>query len=124
MVPCNAPWAATPTASGAKAMMIRQNFNRRHSPNRRNTRVDAVIDCDGIDHPAVIVDVSFEGMKLSSPVYLEPGSPIMIEVLQQRIPAIVHWCRSKHLGVHLLERLEGQTLIALENAADELAEYR
>lgn len=105
-------------------MMIRQNFNRRHSPNRRKTQVEAVVDVDGVMHPAIITNVSFEGMKLATPIRLEPGSPIMIEVLQQRIPAIVHWCKSPQIGVHLLERLEGQTLIALENASDDLAAFR
>lgn len=107
-----------------RQMMIRQNFNRRHSPNRRRTRVDAMIDSLGARLPAVILDVSFEGMSLSLPHNLAPGTPITIEVLNQNIPAIVHWSRSRLAGVHLLERLEGQTLIALENADDEWADYR
>lgn len=105
-------------------MMIRQNFNRRHSPNRRRTSVAACVVVDGEVHPAFVVDVSFEGMKLLVPTSLQPGSPIMIEVLRQRIPAIVHWCKDGEAGVHLLERLKGQTLIALENADDDLAEFR
>lgn len=105
-------------------MMISQNFNRRHSPNRRRTQVEARMELDGAAHRAIILDVSFDGMKLSVPVAILPGSPIMIEVLGHRIPAIVHWCRAGHAGIHLLERLEGQTLIALETAADALAEYR
>ena len=105
-------------------MMIRQNFNRRHSPNRRKTRVEAAVESNGARLPAVILNVSFEGMNLSLPHNLAPGTPITIVVMGQRIPAIVHWSRSRHAGVHLLERLEGQTLIALENADDEWAEFR
>ena len=104
--------------------MIHQNFNRRHSPNRRKTRVAAVIELDDMIHPATIRDISFHGMKLSVPIAIEPGSPLTIEVLGRRIPAIVHWSRGGHIGVNLLQRLEGQTLIALETAHDDLAAFR
>ncbi len=63
-------------------------------------------------------------MKLAVPVTVEPGSPVTICVLDQEIPAIVHWFRGGHAGIHLLDRLEGQTLLALENADDELAAFR
>lgn len=79
---------------------------------------------DDLVLPVIIRDISFQGMKISVPNSIEPGSPVAICVLGQRIPAIVHWCRLGHIGVHLLQRLEGQTLIALENADDELAEFR
>lgn len=105
-------------------MMLRQNFNRRHSPNRRKTRVDALVESYGPAMPAVIQNVSFDGMNLALAHNLAPGTPITICVLNQRIPAIVHWCRECVAGVHLLERLAGQTLIALETADDEWAEYR
>ncbi len=105
-------------------MMLSQNFNRRHSPNRRKTRVEAVMDLDGELHPVTIRDVSFEGFKIAVPVPISPGSPLTIHVLGRQIPAIAHWCRRGHAGIHLLERLEGQTLIALENADDALAEFR
>ncbi len=105
-------------------MMMSQSFNRRHSPNRRKTRVEAMMDLDGEMYPVVIRDVSFEGFKLAVPVSIAPGSPVTIHVLDRRIPAIVHWCRRGYAGIHLLERLEGQTLIALETADDALAEFR
>ncbi len=105
-------------------MMMSQNFNRRHSPNRRDTRVPARADVMGAILNATIINVSFDGMRLELSVDLTPGTPITIEVLNQRIPAIVHWCQDKTVGVHLLERLPGQTLIALENAADDLADFR
>ena len=105
-------------------MMMSQNFNRRHSPNRRKTRVAAEMEQDGQIVPVTIRDVSFQGMKLSVPDPIEPGSPITLHVLSHRIPAIVHWSRGGHAGIHLLQRLEGQTLIALENADDELAAFR
>lgn len=105
-------------------MMISRNFNRRHSPNRRKTRVDASMELDGVRHPITIRDVSFEGFKIAVPVSIARGSPIEISVLDRRIPAIVHWCRGGYAGVHLLQRLEGQTLIALENADDALAAFR
>ena len=105
-------------------MMISQNFNRRHSPNRRKTNVEAVMLLDDVSHRVIIRDVSFEGMKLSVPIEILVGSPVTIEVLGHSIPAIVHWYKAGHVGVHLLERLESQTLIALESAADDLADFR
>lgn len=105
-------------------MMMSQNFNRRHSPNRRKTRVEAEMDLDGVIHPIVIRDVSFEGLKLAAAVSIVPGSPVTIILPDHEIPAIVHWCRAGFLGVHLLQRLEGQTLIALETADDALAAFR
>ena len=82
------------------------------------------MDLDGVRYPIVIRDVSFEGFKLAVPVSIVPGSPITIFVLDRHIPAIVHWCRAGYVGVHLLQRLDGQTLIALENADDALAAFR
>lgn len=105
-------------------MKISQNFNRRHSPNRRKTRVEAAVEVDGIRLVGFVVNVSFDGMQLALPHNLQPGSPITIEFLNHRIPAIVHWSKARHAGVHLLERLEGQTLIELESAEDDLADYR
>ncbi|MDJ0639407.1 MAG: PilZ domain-containing protein [Paracoccaceae bacterium] len=105
-------------------MMHSASFNRRHSPNRRKTSVPAEVDMDGARFKAEIRDISFEGMRLSTPIEIDQGTPIAIQALGHTIPAIVHWYRDGEIGVHLLERLEGQTLIALENADDDLAEFR
>lgn len=104
--------------------MHAQGFSRRHSPNRRKTRFAAVIELDGALHPVTIREISFEGMKLAVPIAVTPGSAVAIHVLGGVIPAIVHWCRKGHAGVHLLARLEAWMLIALETAEDELAAYR
>lgn len=105
-------------------MMIRQEFNRRHSPNRRRTHVPAALLADGDRVGAIIVDVSYEGMKLAVPCPFEPGTPVTIRTLGAAIPAIVHWSRAGFAGVRLLERLESAVLIALETADDDLADYR
>ncbi|MEM7718817.1 MAG: PilZ domain-containing protein [Pseudomonadota bacterium] len=105
-------------------MMMSGNFSRRHSPNRRKTRVDAVMALDGVHYPVTILDISFHGMKIAAPCPAEPGSPVMLFVLSHQIPAIVHWHKDGKVGVHLLERLDGQTLLALENAEDEFAAFR
>lgn len=105
-------------------MMLRQDFNRRHSPNRRRTRVEAFIQAEGARLAAEILDVSYDGMKLSVPHVLAPGTPITIEALGARIPAIVHWSRRSLAGVRLLERLERDILVALETADDDLADFR
>ena len=105
-------------------MMMTQSFNRRHSPNRRKTRVAAVMTLDETHYPVTIRDVSFQGMKLSTPLSVEPGSPITLHVMGHGIPAIAHWYRNGFVGIHLLQRLEGQTLLAIENAADDHAAFR
>ncbi|MEM6386832.1 MAG: PilZ domain-containing protein [Pseudomonadota bacterium] len=107
-------------------MMMSQSFNRRHSPNRRKTRVDAVMALDDTYYPVTIRDISYAGMRVRVPteVEIEVGSPITLLFLSHRIPAIVHWYKQGFIGVHLLERLNGQTLLVLENAEDELAAFR
>lgn len=105
-------------------MMMHQTFNRRHSPNRRKTHVPAVLHAEDGVLDAVILDVSYEGMKLAVPCCLSPGTPLTIETLGAAIPAIVHWHRQGFAGVRLLDRLESGVLIALETADDELAEFR
>ena len=109
--------------SGA-VMMIGQKFNRRHSPNRRKTRVPAVLRLDGATCRATIMDVSFQGIRLSVPLTLESGTPVTVEACETAFPAIVHWCENGQAGLHLLKRLDREVLIALETADDELAEYR
>lgn len=111
-------------------MMIREDFDlpdrseRRHSPNRRKTRVAALADIEGELSPVTILDVSLHGMKLSVPTMLFPGSPVTVLVLDHRIRAIVHWYRLGHVGLRVMDRLDAATLLALENAHDDLAEYR
>lgn len=105
-------------------MMMKQNFNRRHSPNRRKTLVPVQVEADGERFRAFVVDVSYEGMKLALREPLERGTPIAIEALGKTVPAIVHWYKSGHAGVHLLDRLDRNMLVALETADDDLAEYR
>ena len=105
-------------------MMLRQNFNRRHSPNRRKTRVEAVMDAEGARLAVEIVDVSYDGMKLAVPDPILPGTPVTIETMGARTPAMVHWCRGGFAGVRLLDRLDRAVLVALETADDDLAEFR
>lgn len=102
-------------------MKLSRSMNRRHSPNRRQAWVDVMIDVNGTTHPATICDVSYDGMKLSVPVRIEPGSPIKIAVMGQSVPAIVHWHCERHIGVHLLGRLEADVLFAIENSLDGLS---
>lgn len=105
-------------------MMMNQSFNRRHSPNRRKTQVKAVIHVENTRLNGFIVDVSYTGMRLSLPENIPVGTPITVEMMDVKVPAIVHWSQTRFAGVHLLERLEGDTLRALENAHDLLAEFR
>ena len=72
----------------------------------------------------MVVDVSLQGMRLSLPEPIEPGTPVTLDVLDVSIPAIVHWSEDNTAGVHLLTSLDRDTLVALENADDDLAEFR
>jgi len=105
-------------------MSMLRRINRRHSPNRRKTRVDAVMTMDDAHYPVTIRDISYTGMKLSVPVDVQSGTPVTLYVLSHQIPAIVHWYRDGMIGIHLLDRLDGDTLRALENAEDDLAAFR
>lgn len=104
--------------------MMNRTFNRRHSPNRRKTRVPATLRLEDGLVEIVIRNVSYKGMGLQVPCTLEPGTPVTIEAVGARIPAIIHWQRGGHAGVHLLDRLDSAVLIALETADDELAAFR
>ena len=105
-------------------MMMSQNFNRRFSPNRRRTNVAALLHVDDRILPATVIDVSYDGMKLQVDEPVTPGTPLSVELATALIPAIVHWHVSPHIGLHLLERLDSETLIRLENADDEFADFR
>ncbi len=109
-------------------MMMKETFNRRFSPNRRRTRVQAWFhrDADGAAGRlrVTIRDVSYDGMRLDVDEDLAPGTAGAVEVLGTRIPAIVHWWKNGQAGVHLAERLDRDLLVALEAADDDLADYR
>lgn len=105
-------------------MMMNQNFERRHSPNRRKTHVPALVVVEGATVEASILDVSFRGMRLDLMLPLAPGTPILIRVLGHELPAIVHWSRDNQVGTRLLERLERDLLVEIEGAEDDLAAFR
>lgn len=105
-------------------MMMSRNFNRRHSPNRRKTRVEATMILEGARYPVTIRDVSYRGMLLAVPMPVAPGNAITLCLPDQKIPAIVRRADGLYIGVHLLERLEASTLLSLENADDALAAFR
>ncbi len=105
-------------------MMMSVNFNRRFSPNRRKTNVAVLLHVDDRILPATVIDVSYDGMKIRLGETLIPGTPLSVELATALIPAIVHWHVPPHVGLHLLERLDSETLIRLENADDEFADFR
>ena len=70
------------------------------------------------------IQVSYVGMKLAVADDLETGTAVTVQVLGEDIPAIVHWCKDARVGLHLLGRLERDTLVAIETAHDEFAEFR
>ncbi len=105
-------------------MTMPGTFNRRHSPNRRKTNVDATLSVDGREVPVVIRDISYEGMRVEVGGAYDIGTPATIMVLDHQIPAIIHWYDGGFAGLHLLARLDSQLLIALETAADDLADFR
>ena len=105
-------------------MTAHRQPGRRHSPNRRKTRFDAALAVDDELIPVVILDVSFDGMRLSVPREVEAGSPVSVRSVGVDIPAVVHWFKNGIVGVHLLERLDAETLKFLETARDELAGFR
>ena len=104
--------------------MFMKRISRRHSPNRRKTRVEATALIDGALHRATILNVSLHGMGISVGLPLAPGTALTIRVYDAEIPTIVHWSHASHAGLHLLGRMDRDTLVALETAHDDLAEFR
>ena len=76
----------------------------------------AQVESAGARVPAVIENVCVDGMNLSLPHNFAHGTPVTICFSGERIRAVVQWSRSREAGVQLLERLPGQTLIALEKS--------
>ena len=105
-------------------MMHQNSFNRRHSPNRRRTKLAARLHLDERVIETTILDVSYEGMKILTEDELPQGTAVTVEIDEERVPAIVHWWKDGRAGLHLLERLERETLLTLETADDDLAEFR
>lgn len=105
-------------------MTIRETFEARHSPNRRKTHVHALLHADGNVLIVVIRDICCEGMKIALDARLDLGTPVTVEMMKTRVPALVHWCENGFAGLRMLERLDRDTLVALETADDDLAEYR
>lgn len=105
-------------------MQMKQDFNRRFSPNRRKTRVKATLEAEGEAFAVVILDVSYRGLKLSVPHAFTPGTPVFIRLPGAGLRAIIHWSRDGLAGARLLDRLDRDVLIALETADDDLADFR
>ena len=75
---------------------------RRYSPNRRKIRFDAALVVDDNLFPIIILDVSFDGMRLAVRRTVEKGSPVTIKSIGVDISAVVHWSQNGYAGVHLL----------------------
>lgn len=98
-------------------MIHSRDFNRRFSPKRHKTRVPTFVEIDGTKHHVVVRNVSFDGMSLFLPFEMDHGTPLSVLVKDQKIPAIVHWCKGGCVGIHLLERMDSDILRWLETQA-------
>lgn len=98
--------------------------SRRTSPNRRKTNVKARANLGDSNVPITILEISHRGMRIAAPSDFLPGTGITIEIMDEEIPAIVHWSLAPLAGLHLLEQPECKILKMLESAEDDLAEFR
>ena len=98
--------------------------SRRFSPNRRRTNFQARADVGNGNIPITVVEISFRGMKINVPYNIPPGAGITVSIMDDEIPAIVHWCQSQVAGIHLLQNPRGATLKMLESVDDEFSEFR
>lgn len=96
----------------------------RYRPERRKTHARALIVLDDALLEARVRDISRDGAKLDVPGWIEAGTAIYFRVGAASLPALVHWMRDGQAGIRFFERLDRETLIALERAADPLAEFR
>ena len=78
------------------------------------TRVEAFLHVNGQSKRVVILDFTMHGVKLAVANQLRPGTAVTIEIFGDHIPAIVHWSKSNFAGLHLMSRLELETLDTLE----------
>ena len=95
-----------------------------YRPSRRPTRVGATIVIDDMILQTVVVDISRDGARLSLPGWIAPGTAVYLKVRDASVPALVHWMSDGHAGVRFYDRLDRETLIALETADDPLADWR
>ena len=95
-----------------------------YRPNRRPTRVLATLAVDDIILEATIVDISRDGARLSLPGWIAPGTAVYLRVGSSSVPALIHWMDKGHAGLRFYDRLDGDTLMALETAEDPFADWR
>lgn len=58
---------------------------------------------DGTTHEIYVLDLSYEGCGIETPVGFEPGEAIKLSVLQRgAIDAVVRWCRGDKAGLAFL----------------------
>ncbi|HEX6660533.1 MAG TPA: PilZ domain-containing protein [Sphingomicrobium sp.] len=72
-----------------------------HRSERRAVRMRGycVLDC-GTSHEIFVLDLSYEGCGIETPVPLEPGQSIKLSVLRRgAIDAVVRWCRGSKAGL-------------------------
>ena len=68
---------------------------------RRSVRMDAVArGKGGITSPVVVLDLSYEGCGIETPVELEPGEPVQLSVVGRGvIRTHVRWCKDGKAGL-------------------------
>ena len=95
-----------------------------YRPNRRDTHFKVRIVIDDVILDTLMVDISRDGAQLAFPNTLAPGTAVTLRIDDAEVDALVHWSRRGHSGVRFLDRLDPETLLRLEGAADQLADYR
>ena len=95
-----------------------------YRPNRRPTRVGATLVVDDLILQTTVVDISRDGARLNLPGWIAPGTAVYVRVGAASVPALVHWMEDGHAGVRFFDRLDRDTLVALEAADDPLADWR
>ena len=103
---------------------MRDHMSRRFSANRRRTNAAARAEVGDGNIPITVVEICYRAMKIEVPCDIPSGSGITIQIMDEEIPAIVHWCQSNIAGVHLLANPKAATLRMIEAAEDEFAAYR
>lgn len=96
----------------------------RYRPNRRTTRVDAVLDAEGETLATTLLDISRDGARITLPYRLLPGTAVRLRFRNRIAKALVVWFRDGEAGLKFLDRLDRETLVAIETATDDADAFR
>ncbi len=97
---------------------------QQYRPARRKTDVAATLVVEDVLLRVRVLDISRDGAKLALPGWVAPGTAVRLCLGSNSTPALVHWVSDGRAGLRFFDRLDGETLTAIERADDPLNDFR